>query len=412
MRIKISPVQVMLTALFIVAAPLLPGCSREPAPEKQEKRENATFRVDRRDISRSLKEDGVLMASCVFEIQAEAMENLKEVFVKEGALVRKGDMLAKFDVDRVEGELKAMKLSIEASKLQLELLKKRHSGSDRMQANEMVLKAEQDFKDAARACENSRKLGGLGIISTQEVEKAEAQMKMSEMRLGIAKQQLEEITTRDKSFLVADLEAKLADFERSASALEKFRNRCEIKAPFDGMIISVADSLKDINVPLSELELRLGASGLSLMTIADTRSMRVIGSFFEKDVADIKVGQKAIVTAKHVPGQVFEGTVTYVGNFGRIQGRTATLSIEVLVDNKDHLLKHGLTAQISIVVAEKKGVLSVPLEFVKHREGAAFVLRLEKGGKKNMVPVKTGISDSQFVEILDGLSENDVLAME
>lgn len=400
--------QIVVAAAFAIV-PLLPGCSRGPAPDRKE---TATCKVERRDITHSLKEDGVLMASCVFEIYAEAMENLKELLVKEGSLVHKGDMLAKFNTDRIDREIKAMRLNIEAFKLQLDILNGRHSGSDRLQANELMLKAEQEFKEAGKAFDTSKQLGDLGIITTQEVEKAEVQMKMREMRSGIARLQMDEVTKRGKSFEIADLEAKLADLERSLADMESFRNRCEIKAPFDGMIISVADSLKDINVPLSELELRLGTSGVSLMTIADTRSMRVIGSFFEKDIAEIKVGQKAVVTAKHVPGQVFEGTVTSVGQLGRIQGRTATLSIEVLVDNKDHLLKHGLTAQIMIVVAEKKGVLSVPVEFVKHRNGSAFVLRLEKGNRKNMVPVEQGISDSRFVEIQGGLSENDVLAME
>lgn len=391
-------------ASLMIACPRQPGENRGPAP---------VFEVLRRDITRVCREDGTLMAARFYEIRPEVdNERLLEITVAEGAAVRKGDVLGRIDTARIDGEIEVGRQRVTALRLQLELARRRRAGTDRLQAQQMVLKSEQDRRQAARMLTSGLELGAAGLATTADVEKAQAQFKAGEIEFDIARRQFDELNEFAKSGEIAELEVRLAETENMLKELNQNRDKYTITAPFDGRVMFISEAIKNINTPLADIVFRANSTPGPLMILADVATMRVMGHFYENDIALIRVGQTARITARHAPNRVFEGTVVSVSQIGRSHGRSATVAVEVAVPNPDLLLKQSLTAQIEIVVDERKQVLAVPVEFVRFEGDRANVLRIEKGDARRAVPVKTGISDNDFIEITDGLQERDRVTME
>ena len=386
------------------------GC---PRPADEPRRDAPTAKVVRRTITQSSREDGKLMPLRLSEVVAEVdNERLLEIAVKEGATVRKGDLLARFDTKRIDREIGLIQARVEALKLQLELARRRRAGIEHIQASQLMLKAETEGREAARLLAAGRQLGQAGLATTGEVEKIAAQVKANDLELALAKQQLDELAQFPKSGEIAEIEVRLAESERQFDEARQARDKFTLTAAFDGRIMLISDLIKNINTPLDSINYRFSAGAGPLMILADTSSMRVIGYFYENDIAGIHPGQKARVTAKHAAGKVFEGEVVSVGQVGRAHGRTATVAVEVVVPNPGNALRQGLTAQIAIEIATRRDVLALPVEFLRYEGDKCFVVRIESGGRKKAVPVTTGIGDTEFIEIVSGLAEQDVATAE
>lgn len=172
-------------------------------------------------------------------------------------------------------------------------------------------------------------------------------------------------------------------------------------APVSGTIVAVGIEDGDFVNP-----------GEKTIVIAQNGNMQVRLSVNESNISQVKTGQEAIIT-----GSGFLST--YQGNVSRISEEAIQASVssndnttvEVLVDinGAQAELKPGLSANVKIVTLCKSGCLVVPYECVKADDlGNEYVYTL-KDGTATYTPIKTGDEFYNGFEILDGLSENDLV---
>ena len=176
-----------------------------------------------------------------------------------------------------------------------------------------------------------------------------------------------------------------------------------ITAPIDGTIVD-KDAKGGEKV----------SAGETLCVIYDLSYLSVTLDVDELDISQVKVGQRATVTADAVAGIEYEGVVTRIGINGTAGAGVTTYPVTVRVDKTEGLLP-GMNVDVSIVVAESGDALSVPaasiqrgdLIFVKTTDGSTG-----EGAPEGYaaVKVKTGISDSDYVEILEGLDDGAEIA--
>ena len=252
-----------------------------------------------------------------------------------------------------------------------------------------------------------------------ELKSAEANMKKAEADFGIAnslykanKELYEKRLIPKEEF--DDSQAKyssaLAAFDQSKVALEIARTNLGntvVRSPIDGVVLS-----RSINAGES-----VSPGGKALFVITnDLTEMKIDTKVSEADIGKLVPGQKAYFKVDAYPGETFEGTVSQVRNEPIITNNVVTYNVVVDTRNEERRLKPGMTAEVKIVVADKKDVLRVPtaaLRFIppssadiKDRPDElsdnSYVWITLKNGQIGALPVKTGVSDDTYTEILGG----------
>ncbi len=209
---------------------------------------------------------------------------------------------------------------------------------------------------------------------------------------------------------------KQAQLDRAKADLAN----CRIEAPVDGIVIS---RKVDIGQTVAA-----AMTTPVLYTIAqDIKKMHIVASVSEADIGQVAVGQTVEFSVEAFPDDVFYGTVAQVRKAATTTNNVVTYDTVIDVENPEQKLFPGMTAEVSIYVAERKGVLTVPnasLRFVPP-DGAKFdkagpppakVARGQrivyfpvgdKGSELKAVLTKIGVTDGVNSEVLEGLKENE-----
>jgi HlyD family secretion protein len=211
--------------------------------------------------------------------------------------------------------------------------------------------------------------------------------------------------------------------------------RTEIRAPIDGTVID-----RDVEVGEIVIAGTTNLPGTVLMTIGDMNRMRVRADVDESDVALIRPGQPAQIFLQADQNDPVPGVVDLIAPKGKKFNEVVSFETLINVAGKDHALLPEMTATVEIEVKRADDVWSVPVQAVSHRRLKElpntplfrdWVARqpktpAEKGkdesvryvtivfvmvnGEARARPVKTGISDQERIEILEGIGpEDDVI---
>lgn len=146
--------------------------------------------------------------------------------------------------------------------------------------------------------------------------------------------------------------------------------------------------------------------GMPLYKIADLSKVWVLADIYEHELPWLQVGQMAEVTLVSLPGQVFQGEVSYIYPYLNKNSRTATLRIEL--NNKDGKLKPGMYADVFFVVPAGEGLL-VPENAVLDSGLRQVVFVAKAGGVFEPRVIKTGRRLNHEVEILEGLKVGEAV---
>jgi multidrug efflux pump subunit AcrA (membrane-fusion protein) len=213
----------------------------------------------------------------------------------------------------------------------------------------------------------------------------------------IAPRQWTELTAPAAGWVTA-LRADLGDVVKRGQALADVRPESgatrPLVAPFDGVVVARSVHLGAHVTP----------SGAPLYTVVDDAQLRVLASVPEVDVAMLRVGEDATVTAAAYPGAAWKGKLARLAR--ELSATTHTLPIEIEIDNADRRLMGGMSAYVHLEVAAHKQALVVPRAAIAQRDGATFAFRAD-AGRAHRVPVAVGFDEGNDVEILSGLSDGD-----
>ena len=199
----------------------------------------------------------------------------------------------------------------------------------------------------------------------------------------------------------------LRSAEISMQNLQDAMNNYTITAPISGTIIEkdakVGDAVK---------------AGDTLCIVYDLSYLEMGINVDELQISSITVGQKVQITADAVPDKTYVGTVTRVSMKGTANGGTTTYPVSIRIDDTDGL-RPGMNANAEIVVAEAKNALVVPNAAVVR--GSYVLVTKDSPSAANAdttmeapegfvyVPVKTGVSDDDYTQIVSGIQEGDTI---
>ncbi len=258
------------------------------------------------------------------------------------------------------------------------------------------------------------------------------------------------IPQSDYDKALADLHQAEAAVKINEGTLKKAQvdlAHCTIYSPIGGMVIS-----RNVN---SGQTVAASLSAPTLFVIAnDLSKMQIEAKVAEADVGSVAVGQQAEFTVDAYPGQTFRGRMTQIRNAPTIDQNVVTYDAIIEVTNPDLKLKPGMTADVSITVARRDNALRLPnaalrfrpveLSRAKAKDSASTGTQAASKNKKNSagerpgkdknkhpsertvyvvsnnngketmlepIKIRTGISDSFYTEVLEGLQEGDRAAI-
>lgn len=227
----------------------------------------------------------------------------------------------------------------------------------------------------------------------QEEQERLAGYEQYKAEMEAQKQQAEAtaLTSYQKENLSASEQLNLMGYEKAQKDYEVANQG--ITAAFDGIIMD-----------LTVMEGMPVAENMQLMTLASTDKVKVTIGLGKFDLAKLKVGQTAEI---EIFDNVYTGKVTKIdkmataGSNGFYQ-----VGAEVVIDNPDDKIVLGLDAKVKILTASVENVLLVPVEAMNADKQGDFVYVVENGMAVRR-DVVSGISSTEFIEIKEGISEND-----
>jgi len=219
---------------------------------------------------------------------------------------------------------------------------------------------------------------------------------------------------KDQFVSQQDLDNAQVAYDTAAAALDSLRAQVQqmdvalaqaetnlaysyIRAPFAGY---VAERNLDLGSYVSGTTGGTSTMSRGILTLHEIQTVRILIEVVEKDVPLIQVGQQAEVRAEAYPDRVFEGIVTRVVQ--ALNRATRTMTIEVDLPNKDHVLKGGMFARVEVLVGTHRNAIQIPIDAVSRLEDSQYVY-IVREGKAQRIPVEIGVRDENRVEITKGL---------
>lgn len=144
----------------------------------------------------------------------------------------------------------------------------------------------------------------------------------------------------------------------------------------------------------------------SLFVVADLSRVWVIADVYERDLAHVKTGQTVHMRTSAYPGESFEGRVEFI--YPALSEETRTLKVRIEFANSDRRLKPGQYAEIDLE-GSGPSVLSVPAEAVMDEGKRQYAFVVHEGVHFEPRPLQLGKRSDDYVEVLSGLSEGDVV---
>ncbi|HXE37817.1 MAG TPA: efflux RND transporter periplasmic adaptor subunit [Azonexus sp.] len=147
--------------------------------------------------------------------------------------------------------------------------------------------------------------------------------------------------------------------------------------------------------------------GEMLFQIADVSSVWVQADVFEQDIAAVGVGQTAKIRINAYPGEVFEGRISYV--YPTLKAETRTVPVRIELANPKGRLKPAMFAEVDIPVAGAASVVTVPNSAVIDTGKRQVVIVQLGEGRFEPRPVKLGARGGEFVQVLEGVKEGEMV---
>ena len=217
-----------------------------------------------------------------------------------------------------------------------------------------------------------------------------------------------QISGEDLTEAIQSAAETLRSAELNMDNLQEAMNNYTITSPISGTIIEKNAKAGDALT-----------AGADLCTIYDLSYLVMVINVDELQVSDVSVGQSVQVTADAVPDKTYTGTVTRVSMKGSSNGGTTTYPVTVRIDETDGL-RPGMNANAEIVIAEAGNALAVPNAAIVR--GGYVLVTKDSPSAANAdpdmtapegyvyVPVKIGVSDDDYTQIISGVTGNDTVA--
>lgn len=410
--------------VFLISIMMLKNCSSNKSTKI------AVEKATKRNVVETVSANGKIQPEVEVKISSDVSGEIVELFVKEGDQVKKGDLLCRINPliyesnsSRMVATLNGAKANLSNSKARLEQIK-------------------AAFVNAEASFNRNKKLFDQGAISQSDFDAAKAAYEGAKADVKGAEDNVDA-----SAFNVKSTEASLKEANDNLA-------KTNIYSPVNGTVSKLNKEKGERVVGTAQME------GTEIMRLANLNEMEVSVEVNENDIVRVHNGDTSSIEVDAYLGRKFKGVVTEIANSANTTGVTAeqvtnfVVKIRILQESYMDLLtannniapfRPGMSATVDVQTKKVNNVIAVPIQSVTTRNDSTEYNLQNKGkekggdedvvvtndnekkqnnddlikiqecvfvynaaeGKVKMVPVKTGIQDNNYIEILTGVKEGD-----
>jgi len=376
-------------------------------------------KIERKTIIETVSANGRVQPEKEVKISSDVSGEIRELYVKEGDSVVSGKLMARIDPELYQSALDRSEASLNNTKASLATTKAR------------LAQAEGRFVEVSAAYERNKKMYAQKLISDAEFETAKSTYVNAKA----------EVEAGWQSVLSAEFNVK--SFEATLKESRKSLTRTEIFSPVNGIVSKLSVEKGERVVGTSQM------AGTEMMRIANLNDMEVSVDVNENDIIKVGLGDTSEIEVDAYPNRKFKGIVTEIANSATTSAQTTSdqvtnfvvkirilrssyQDLTLLFGKRKSVFRPGMSASVEIQTERVENVLVVPIEAVTVRQESALdtldtenkkekkatlidskndveVVFINQGNKAKIRKVKTGIQDDKYIQILEGLKEDDQL---
>jgi HlyD family secretion protein len=362
--------------------------------------EYMTAPVERGNLRNTVTATGTLEAVTTVEVGSQASGTISALYADFNSTVKKGQVIAQLDPSTMQAQVDQARANLEQARAGLEqaqagLVQARAGVSDAQakalaagsttqnqragvtgaEANLAVLKAQLD--DAQSFLRQQEALAQSGVIARREFETAQTSYRTAEARYRQAQAQLNQAVVGERSASVAGHAQAQAQVQQAQAQVQQAQAQVQnaaaqvqqaeaalrlsevnlghatIRSPIDGVVVS-----RDVDVGQT---VAASLSAPKLFTIAqDLTQMQVIADIDQADIGLVEQAKHVRFDVDAFPGQEYEGTIRQIRLNPESAQNVVTYNVVIDVANPEQKLKPGMTANLSVTIAERNNVVRVP----------------------------------------------------
>lgn len=304
-----------------------------------------TTKTKKQDLTQTVSASGEIEAEKQVSLKFQTSGLLTWVGVKEGDPVKRGQAVASLDKRELEKDLKKKLLAYMNERWDFE-------------------QAQDDY--------------------TIQGRKIEIVPNLTDAEKRILEQAQFDLDTTVLDVEIKDLAKKLAT----------------ITTPIDGIVTNIDSPVAGVNI----------TPATATFTIANPSGMKFAANVDESDIGQVRLGQKVTIALDAYLEEEFEGTIGKIA-FAAItaSGGGTAFPVDILLpENIDQRFKVGMNGDVEIIIAQEEDVLAIPAEALMEKKGQNYV-RVIEGKKIKEVEVETGIETDTKTQIIQGLTEGDLI---
>lgn len=392
-----------------------------------------TGKVARTDLAATVSSTGQIKPKEYVNLGATAFGPITHLYVKEGQQVHTGEVVATIDNIQQRATVAGQEATIAAALRSI-------TADEAIEQTQRASIAHAHAQLAQSRAEYRRALAlyHAGVMSQQDFQTQKATYKSDEATLAQAYAQL----SQDEATTAAAREQLQTQKSTLRSNQDQLSKTIAV-APFDGIVT---------NLPVREGETVVegiqNSEGSTLMTIANMSTITAEVMVDEDDIINVAIGQPAKITVDALPGEVFMGKVTEVGDQALLRSTGLSTSqstsgiqeakdfkVVITLDHPSKDLKPGLSCTATITTATRHDAIAIPIQALTMRTQSSlektttataqntiannnepqiqgvFVLSAGDKPKVHYVAVKTGIMGTTNIEVLSGLKPGEEIVL-
>ena len=351
------------------------SANSKPADVTAEATTVSVVKAERREITDQLSLAGVVTPDEQVTLYAKVSGYLKSISVDIGDWVRQGQLLAQIDVPEMVTSLEEKRAA---------LLK---AEADVVKAQADVEQAEADVGFQKLNYERLKSIHDKDpdILPENEVDQARAVQGVANGKVQAAKAQVRVAS--------AAVESARAEIKTLTTVMEY----AKVTAPISGV---VSERFVDSGA-LIQAAATSRTQAAPIVSVAGLDKIRIVVDVPEPKVRYVKAGTKATLQVDALPGESFTAEVARTGIVLDMGNRT--MRVEFDVPNRQHRLRPGMTASLSLELQRFDNAITVPVSAL-HTQGKSRTVFVVEQGKAIQRQVRTGLESPEWIQVTEGLS--------
>ncbi|WHH60873.1 efflux RND transporter periplasmic adaptor subunit [Petroclostridium sp. X23] len=387
-----------LTALLIVS--IFSGCGAKKAAVDSEIDVQSDITVEavavgKTDIHSRITFNGKIKPTQEVSISPKSAGKVSTIHFDVGQQVKAGDIL--FTLEDTDARLQMAQAQASLASAQA-TLQKTKGGSAEQQISQLqtaLANAEIQYNDAKENYDRMKALLESGGVSRQTFEQAQTSYRVAEQQYNAAKTSLDLTVHKINPENVMAAEAGVKQAQVAYEMAKVQVDNTIVRSPIAGVVSSR-------NIEVGEF----ASSAAASMTVMDLSTVSVDINVPENVINKIKLEDKVQIRVDGAGMNTVDGTVSSISPAADV--KTQSYPVKIALENKDQLLKSGMFAEVDFVVERIENTVAAPLTALIDEQGIKYIYVAE-GDTAKKRQIKTGASDGKFIQIIDGVKENELV---